>query len=662
MALVPYNIPNVDERLEEIITTQFRDQPVIHKFLRLWTAEVEDLFVVWQSLAQDRDIDSATGDVLDIIGRIVGQERTIVGADLYDFFGFRGHIQALGFGDTYVEGVGGRWWSLGAPMGGNVTLDDGQYRLLIKARIMRNTSRGTPEDMLRYIQFVFGVEGKFTWNEGAMARVGVGRKLSNFEKALIAAEFTFQKYPTYYSPKPLGVGLELFEYDSLGTLGFIGTPNAKGMITLSNPTFDGGVFGSVKYFSEIQSQPPTYEADFTKSAVLPANINFTRASTATYFGSDGVLKTAAINEPVFEYDDKGVFVGWRLEESRTNLATYSGSMTTATAWGDMLGVAVSPNTTEIVPDGTKTSAFVQQTTAHTSHRMRRNSGTAYTTGSVYTLSTFMKSSGKRYAGIWAFSSRFGENQIGVFDLQNGVVRDVAGGCTAQIQSVGNGWYRCSITTIPATSTGTSGSDLCVLYSDDGSTSSYTAANETDGVLVWGGQIEVGGAVSSYIPTIASAVTRAAEVPRSSPLALPFDGFTAYVECSRTNTLGQYPLMFSDAPTSLGNYVGSRLWPSIYYVGSTEGVRTGSLNLPQLRETMRLAFTASNVPSLNRAAVNGVLSPEMVITPGTVNFSQRNILKIGATNSAAQGTFYIKKYAIYTTVFSEDQLNYLTYAG
>lgn len=653
MALVPYNIPNVDERLEEIITTQFRDQPVIHKFLRLWTAEVEDLFVVWQSLAQDRDIDSATGDVLDIIGRIVGQERTIVGADLYDFFGFRGHIQALGFGDTYVEGVGGRWWSLGAPMGGNVTLDDEQYRLLIKARIMRNTSRGTPEDMLRYIQFVFGVEGKFTWNEGAMARVGVGRKLSNFEKALIAAEFTFQKYPTYYSPKPLGVGLELFEYDSLGTLGFVGTPNAKGMITLSNPTFDGGVFGSVKYFSEIPRQPPTYEADFTKSEVLPANLNFARASTATYIGPDGKLKVAAINEPRFEYTPEGVFKGWLLEESRTNVLLQSSNLSNTTSWqkGSSLNITASADdwwSIANTKENTNSSSLSQ---------------TCPSTSKVATVSLDVKKGTTQQTYILlGFNGLENTGRI-LVNLDTGVssVTDRTGVVTEdmmthKMEKTIDGW-RVTLT-IDISSTSVAVSNLrCTLYAGGLVTSQPIGT-----VFMKNVQLEEAVSASSYIPTTTSTVVRASEVPRSNALSLPFDGFTAYVECTRTNTIGQYPLMFSDAPNSLGNYIGSRLWPSIYYVGSTEGVRTGSLNLPPIGETMRLAFTASNVPALNRAAVNGVLSPEMVINPGTVNFSQRNILKIGATNSAAQGTFYIKKYAIYTTVFSEDQLNYLTYAG
>ena len=53
-------------------------------------------------------------------------------------------------------------------------------------------------------------------------------------------------YNFTYTPKPLGVGIEVQEFDSTGTLGFLGTTGAKGMITLSYP-FGGGVFADA-YF------------------------------------------------------------------------------------------------------------------------------------------------------------------------------------------------------------------------------------------------------------------------------------------------------------------------------------------------------------------------------------------------------------------------------
>ena len=52
-------------------------------------------------------------------------------------------------------------------------------------------------------------------------------------------------------------------------------------------------------------------------------ITFTRSTTGTYLGSDGLLKSAAINEARIEYDASGNCLGLLVEEARTNLMTQS---------------------------------------------------------------------------------------------------------------------------------------------------------------------------------------------------------------------------------------------------------------------------------------------------------------------------------------------------
>lgn len=643
MALVPYSIPSLPERVEEIITTQFRDQPVIYKYLRLWSEELHELFVAFQQLAQDRDIDSATGDVLDIIGRIVGQERTILGADLYDFFGFRGHLQALGFGDTYVEGVGGRWWSLGAPMGGDVTLTDEQYRVIIKARIMRNNSRGTPEDMLDYIRFVFGVSGKFSWNEGGVARIGVGRKLTNFEKAIIASEFSFQKYPTYYSPKPLGVTLELFEYDSLGTLGFIGTPTAKGMITLSEPNPDGGVFGSIKYFEEIPANPPTYTWDSSKNKILPGFMGFKRASTATYWGSDGKIHTAAANTPRMVYHPESrVFEGMLLEESRTNVVLNSTDLSAA-SWSGM-GMTTE---TQVTIDGTTVKGLAKTAAWQSRHQ--------YCWLPIGAISGSFYVKNKSLAGDASFAllSVDGSDTLlqVVINTATGVpdIRTNSIGGVVNTMVVGGGVYVTFSATLTAEGVG------FVLYPGDFSndvpvTSFFSCP-----------QLEVGAMPTSYIPTGSEAGVRAAESCVSTAISLPFDGFSAYIDCTKKSTIDGYPVMFSTSEAALGNYIGSRSGPTGLYVNSSEGQRTNVLPNTLPGERLRVAFCASNSVSLNRIAVNGEIAPERIITPGSVNLGARNRMKLGQITSAVTGSWLIHKFSVYTEPLSAEQLSYLTYA-
>ena len=60
-------------------------------------------------------------------------------------------------------------------------------------------------------------------------------------------------------------------------------------------------------------------------------ITFTRASTATYIDSAGVLQTAAINAPRFDYNPTTLApLGFLVEEARTNLLLNSGTLVTQT--------------------------------------------------------------------------------------------------------------------------------------------------------------------------------------------------------------------------------------------------------------------------------------------------------------------------------------------
>ena len=85
---------------------------------------------------------------------------------------------------------------------------------------------------------------------------------------------------------------------------------------------------------------PAFSANFM-SGVLPAGLTYTNSSTTrTYFGSDGLLKTAAANEAIFEYDlVTRVLLGMRWEmEQRTNLALWNRDLTNA-AWTSTNGTA-----------------------------------------------------------------------------------------------------------------------------------------------------------------------------------------------------------------------------------------------------------------------------------------------------------------------------------
>ena len=199
-------------------TEQFKleNAPVFDAFLQLLTVEMQTLQKTFQDLMQLRSLDTATGAQLDVIGRIVGQERVLLSADLYEFFGFQGALKAGSYGNLTDPTIGAKWWSLGKPLGGNVQLDDGTYRTFIRAKILKNTTASTSEDFIKAINLIFGTESTLaiedTSTEPATVMVLFNRPLSDFEKALLYYVDDSGGYPSRLIPKTVGVRLIFGEY------------------------------------------------------------------------------------------------------------------------------------------------------------------------------------------------------------------------------------------------------------------------------------------------------------------------------------------------------------------------------------------------------------------------------------------------------------------
>lgn len=227
-------------------------------------------------------------------------------------------------------------------------------------------------------------------------------------------------------------------------------------------------------------------------------ITFTRSSTATYVGSDGLIQTAASGAARFDHNPTtGESLGLLVEEARTNFVRQS--ETFGTTWTLFRASIVADSTAS--PDGAATAdTMVEDTTVTSSH------GTVQTinlTAATYTFTIFLKAAGRNWVNINPSDST---DHRTWFDFSNGVVGTNAAGNTSSIKAYPNGWYRCTITrTMDQVSCAfqislTTGDNVAV-YSGDG----------TSGAYIWGAQIEAGAFPTSYIPTTTATVTRAAEV-------------------------------------------------------------------------------------------------------------------------------------------------------
>jgi hypothetical protein len=359
-------------------------------------------------------------------------------------------------------------------------------------------------------------------------------------------------------------------------------------------------------------------------------ITFTRASSATFTGSNGLIQSAAIDAPRFDYDPVTLAAkGLLIEEQRTNLLTYSEDF--SNAFWTKSNATVTANATT-APDGLNTADTLVEDTATSTHYVTTPTVTV-TSGVPYTFSCYVKAAGRSWVRLadTAFS-----NVTAFFNVATGVAGTIGSSVTANsITSVGNGWYRCTITY----ATTTTGSTPRINVASADNTVSYTG-DGTSGLFIWGAQLEAGAFATSYIPTVASQVTRSADVASVNTLSPWYNSTegTLYVEAQvfEINAgVTRYFASLNDGTAS--NFSG--IFKSTATAGgvtTTGGVSQGSLfsgtMTPLTTQKMALAYkTNDSAFTLNSAAP---------ATDATVSLPVVNQLTIG---SLITGNSYVNSY-------------------
>lgn len=181
------------------LAVQYSESINLINYIKTLLLEADILEAVFRSLLEDRWIDTAEGKVLDIIGEIVGQDRELIDASLIDYFGFDDYILANSFGTLSDNTVGGRFRSINEAVTGNRYLTDAEYRKFIKARIFKNKTRSTPEDIISQIKFIFDITD-FEFSDGnGEYTITINTPMPNNEKILLTG--------TDLIPKTIGVAV-----------------------------------------------------------------------------------------------------------------------------------------------------------------------------------------------------------------------------------------------------------------------------------------------------------------------------------------------------------------------------------------------------------------------------------------------------------------------
>jgi hypothetical protein len=294
------------------------------------------------------------------------------------------------------------------------------------------------------------------------------------------------------------------------------------------------------------------------SFLTAAGGTYTRATTATYFNSSGLVQTAAAGVPRFDYDPITLTAkGMLFEESRTNYALNSAGLV---GWTNVASGTPAPvvNTySGARPDGSIGTIYRLTWSAAPTVPLSYSF--------IYFISTaFPQSTGDAVGSIF-LKLVSGGPDIGLSVQSSTVPPNSGGKYISSIVTATPSWTRASTSGLP---TGTNAGNWAIVIGFDGRIA--TQLNKSPIVIdVWGAQLELGSFPTSYIPTAAAAVTRNNDV-----LSIPTGSWynqsagTFFNEISWVSSTGtNFPMFFRVDDTTNANR-----WNAFY---NQTGTATGA---------------------------------------------------------------------------------------
>ena len=396
---------------------------------------------------------------------------------------------------------------------------------------------------------------------------------------------------------------------------------------------------------KLYSQIPTSGAgDFT----------VTRNTEARRFNSAGLIESVASGIPRLDYYTSGGTAGCPallVEPAATNLALQSEAWNVSpwTATSGSQGATVSGNVTTS-PDGTTNADKLIEAAVTGTHFCLQS--ITLTSGTTYTASFFVKAS-ERTRGRLRMSGSGAYWDLD-FNLTSGTV---TGGTNPFIQNFGNGWFR-----IGATFTANQASNNFILFILDASgNASYTGIG-TNGIFVWGAQLETGSVATSYIPTAAASGSRSADVVSVSGAVSGSIGQTEgtlYMEVDIRNMAKETYLIRIDEGAASNILSLRTLTSNVVRTAITAPTTSGTINISSAAFTAGIVKIAFAYKSGEIAlSVNGATA---LTANGTFAFgASLNRITLGS-NASASSEFNdrIRAVALYTTRLTNAELALIT---
>jgi hypothetical protein len=407
------------------------------------------------------------------------------------------------------------------------------------------------------------------------------------------------------------------------------------------------------------------------------DFNVTRATTATRVNASGLIEVVASGIPRLDYFASGGVVGCPallVEPSAQNAFIQSQTLFTSHLVQNLTTAGYAD--VAISPDGTQNAEKFVPNTTNGVHGIADITSQTITSGTTYTFSCFAKSDGGTNYPLIVLqldsSTAWGATRNAIFNVVSGTIHGSApSGVTMRIQDYGSGWYRFSAT---ATAVGsvTGQYQYRIYIPNSSATLTYAAASgNTEGVFVWGAQLETGSVATSYIPTTAAAVTRNADVVSLSGAVSGCIGQTQgtlYAEVDLTTKLGGLNgdfiaevLFDTNTKLLIRRQDGSQLFEVRFRVGGVDVFNRQLVNLAAGIHKFGLAYKSGDNnayidgSSVLTGAASGGLTNTFTIT------SAMNRIDLGHSSLIANTQFEdrIRSFALYTTRLTNAELAALT---
>lgn len=284
----------------------------------------------------------------------------------------------------------------------------------------------------------------------------------------------------------------------------------------------------IDIYADYPTIEPSLRLDFANAKALDSRITFTRGSTATYVGSDGLIKYARANVPRFNHDPiTGESLGLLIEEERTN---YQSGNTISFGVMDIpitQGVSTASDVTT-APNGLQQAGRISASGVDEIQRIGYNTQTT-ASGQYNIFSVFVKAdSGTPILGF--YSNTFVASNVAFnVDLSDGTTNTINAPAdfVGKVEPFPNGWYRVSVM---GTGSGASGSwNINIVSSLTSARGAQSGSNNASAsYFIWGVQEELSESpfASSVMPIQkAGSFTREKEFPVIETSSIDFKDFS-----------------------------------------------------------------------------------------------------------------------------------------